>query len=72
MKIRTTTPKTWKQFALALGADEKEIETKDQDSYTKDMIDNFFKQARSKGEGSDLFILMKGKFLKLLYVKLQD
>ena len=40
-------PKLWKQFAMALGANDKEIETKDQDSFTKDMIDNFFKQARS-------------------------
>ena len=40
-------PKLWKQFALALGADKDGIETKDQETFTKDMIDNFFKQARS-------------------------
>ena len=60
-------PKLWKQFAMALGADDKEIETKDQDSFTKDMIDNFFKQARSSyAEGLGSFIPMKDKFQKLL------
>mgnify|MGYP005730631229 FL=1 len=37
----------WKQFALAVGADENTVETVNQESFTKDMIDNFFKLARS-------------------------
>ncbi len=40
-------PMLWKQFALAVGADENTVETVNQDSFTKDMIDNFFKLARS-------------------------
>ena len=35
-------PKLWKNFAKALGADEKEIEKVKLDWFTKDMIDNFF------------------------------
>ena len=37
----------WKQFALAVGADKNTVETVNQESFTKDMIDNFFKLARS-------------------------
>ena len=45
-------PKLWKNFAKALGADEKEIEKVKLDWFTKDMIDNFFSQARkSYAEG---------------------
>jgi len=45
-------PKLWKNFAKALGANEIEIENKKQDWFTKDMIDNFFSQARkSYAEG---------------------
>ena len=45
-------PKLWKNFAKALGADEKEIENVKLDWFTKDMIDNFFSQARkSYAEG---------------------
>ncbi len=40
-------PMLWKQFALAVGADENTVETVNQESFTKDMIDNFFKLARS-------------------------
>ena len=40
-------PKLWKNFALALGADKKEIENKPQEKFTSEMIENFFKQARS-------------------------
>ena len=35
-------PKLWKNFAKALGADEKEIEKVKLDWFTKDMIENFF------------------------------
>ena len=41
----------WKNFAKALGADEKEIENVKLDWFTKDMIDNFFSQARKSAEG---------------------
>tara|TARA_Y100001968_G_scaffold173277_1_gene158661 strand:- start:102 stop:764 length:663 start_codon:yes stop_codon:yes gene_type:complete len=40
-------PMLWKQFALAVGADKNTVETVNQESFTKDMIDNFFKLARS-------------------------
>ncbi len=45
-------PKLWKNFAKALGADEKKIEEVKLDSFTKEMIENFFYQARkSYAEG---------------------
>ena len=40
-------PKLWKNFALAMGADAKKIEEVKADQFTKDMIDNFFKNGRS-------------------------
>jgi pyrroloquinoline-quinone synthase len=40
-------PKLWKQFANAMGSDTKKIEEIRPDWFTKDMIDNFFAQARS-------------------------
>ena len=40
-------PKLWKNFALAMGADSKKIEEVKADQFTKDMIDNFFKNGRS-------------------------
>jgi len=40
-------PKLWKNFALAMGADIEEIEKVKTDVFTKDMINNFFKNARS-------------------------
>jgi pyrroloquinoline-quinone synthase len=40
-------PKLWKNFALTMGANSKEIESVKQETFTKDLIDNFFKQGRS-------------------------
>jgi pyrroloquinoline-quinone synthase len=40
-------PKLWKNFAEAMGADKKKIDDIKPDWFTKDMIDNFFSQARS-------------------------
>jgi pyrroloquinoline-quinone synthase len=40
-------PKLWKNFAKAMGADAKKIDDIKPDWFTKDMIDNFFVQARS-------------------------
>ena len=40
-------PKLWKQFAEAMGSDIKKIDDIKPDWFTKDMIDNFFSQARS-------------------------
>jgi len=40
-------PKLWKKFAAAMGADIKKIDDVKPDWFTKDMIDNFFAQARS-------------------------
>ena len=40
-------PKLWKNFAAAVGADKEKIDDITPDWFTKDMIDNFFSQARS-------------------------
>jgi pyrroloquinoline-quinone synthase len=40
-------PKLWKNFAAAMGADKDKIDDIKPDLFTKDMIDNFFSQARS-------------------------
>ena len=40
-------PKLWKNFAMAMGADAKKIEDVKPDQFTKDLIDNFFKNGRS-------------------------
>ena len=40
-------PKLWKNFALAMGADEEKLEKVEADKFTKDLIDNFFKNGRS-------------------------
>ena len=40
-------PKLWKNFAKAMGSDVKKIDDAKTYSFTKEMIDNFFKQARS-------------------------
>ena len=40
-------PKLWKNFAGAMGADKEKIDEIEPDWFTKDMIDNFFSQARS-------------------------
>ena len=40
-------PKLWKNFAIAMGANPNEIEKVKQENFTKDLIDNFFKQGRS-------------------------
>lgn len=45
--VKNDHPKLWKQFALALGADKNDIEKVKIESFTSQMIDNFFKQARS-------------------------
>ena len=56
---------------MALGADDKEIETKDQDSFTKDMIDNFFKQARSSyAEGLGSFYTYERQVPEVADVKI--
>ena len=40
-------PKLWKNFASSVGADKEKIDDIKPDWFTKDMIDNFFAQARS-------------------------
>ena len=40
-------PKLWKNFAIAIGADAEKIEEVKSDQFTKDLIDNFFKNSRS-------------------------
>ena len=45
-------PKLWKNFAISVGANKNKIEKAKQESFTKKMIDNFFKQGRkSYAEG---------------------
>ena len=45
-------PKLWKNFAISVGADKNKIEKAKQESFTKRMIANFFKQGRkSYAEG---------------------
>ena len=45
-------PKLWKNFALAVGANSSKIENIKKESFTKSMINNFFKQGRkSYAEG---------------------
>jgi pyrroloquinoline-quinone synthase len=45
-------PKLWKNFALSIGANEKKIENVKLETFTKNLIDNFFKQGRkSYAEG---------------------
>jgi len=45
-------PTLWKNFAIAIGADDKKIESIKLEKFTKDLIENFFKQARlSYAEG---------------------
>ena len=40
-------PRLWKDFATEMGADPEKIETVKQEDFTKNMIDNFFKQGRA-------------------------
>ena len=40
-------PKLWKNFAIAMGADSEKIEEVKAEKFTKDLIDNFFKNGRS-------------------------
>tara|TARA_X000000368_G_scaffold379444_1_gene334536 strand:- start:1340 stop:2005 length:666 start_codon:yes stop_codon:yes gene_type:complete len=40
-------PKLWKNFALSVGADSEEIEKVEKYDFTKDLIENFFKNGRS-------------------------
>ncbi len=40
-------PTLWKNFALAIGADSKKIEEVKKYDFTKELIDNFFKNGRS-------------------------
>ena len=40
-------PKLWKNFAIAMGSNDKEINSVRKEKFTTDMIDNFFKNSRS-------------------------
>ena len=40
-------PKLWKNFAIAMGSNDKEINSARKEKFTTDMIDNFFKNGRS-------------------------
>ena len=43
-------PKLWKNFAVAMGSDSKEIENVKKENFTEELIDNFFKHGRSSYE----------------------
>tara|TARA_B100001123_G_scaffold114809_1_gene133849 strand:- start:674 stop:1345 length:672 start_codon:yes stop_codon:yes gene_type:complete len=40
-------PKLWKNFAMAMGSDSKKIESVKKEKFTKELIDNFFKNGRA-------------------------
>ena len=40
-------PKLWKNFALAIGAEENKIDSVKKEKFTTEMIDNFFKHGRT-------------------------
>ena len=40
-------PKLWKNFAIAMGSSDKEINSVKKEKFTTEMIDNFFKNGRS-------------------------
>ena len=40
-------PKLWKNFALAIGAEENKIDSVKKEKFTTEMIDNFFKHGRA-------------------------
>ena len=40
-------PKLWKNFAKAIGADDKKIENVKKEKFTEELIDNFFKHGRA-------------------------
>jgi pyrroloquinoline-quinone synthase len=40
-------PKLWKNFSIAIGADDKKIENVKKEKFTTELIDNFFKNGRS-------------------------
>lgn len=65
-------PKLWKNFALAMGADANEIENKPQEKFTSEMIENFFKQARSSyAEGLGSFFTYERQVPEIAETKIQ-
>ena len=66
-------PKLWKNFALAIGADGKKIEKVKQESFTKNLINNFFKQGRkSYAEGLASLYTYERQIPELLKQKFKD
>ena len=65
-------PKLWKKFAIALGSDSKEIESIKQENFTIDMINNFFKQARSSfAEGLGSFYTYERQVPEIAVTKIK-
>ena len=65
-------PKLWKKFAIALGSDAKEIESIKQENFTIDMINNFFKQARSSfAEGLGSFYTYERQVPEIAVTKIK-
>ena len=46
-KDRADHPKLWKNFALAIGAEENKIDSVKKEKFTTEMIENFFKHGRA-------------------------
>ena len=65
-------PKLWRNFAAAMGSKKEDIDLVKKEKFTKELIENFFKNGRaSYAEGLVLFILTKDKFQRLLKQKLE-
>jgi pyrroloquinoline-quinone synthase len=53
-------PKLWRNFAAAMGAKKEEIDSVKKEKFTKELIDNFFKNGRaSYAEGLEFFEVHK-------------
>ena len=65
-------PKLWKNFAASVGADKEKIDDIKPDWFTKDMIDNFFSQARSSyAEGLAYLYTYERKIQEIAETKIQ-
>ena len=65
-------PMLWKNFALSVGADSKEIEKKERYNFTNELIENFFKNARaSYAEGLGSLYTYERQVLEIADTKIR-
>ncbi len=65
-------PKLWKNFAIAMGADSEKIEKVKAEQFTKDLIDNFFKNGRSTyAEGLASLYTYERQIPEIAYTKIK-